>query len=436
MKESSKRSLKVVKGGKAKKTAYSITEQIELAFSKGSPKVYRDTRSGDNWSFRMWVSEENKFYIKALGTKYREEALLKAEELYIEIAGALKDGRRATKLSIPKLLDQYVLHQQNRVTKRLIKPDRLVTIKSRMNVLRKFFKNKTQVSFITGEEFLQYSDFRIQQGVQIYTIKQERSEINALFKWAFREGFITAHQMPRFDELPREAAPRRDALDIEEYRLCYQAIRRLIRKEEKDGNALQLMRWRLFYEWFLISANSGIRFAESRRLQWMHVRRAYRLKGENAPYQNVIEFFLPTSITKTKKDRLVVATAADYVKRLRGHWVDFAGEAPPNDQYLFANPLNPAEEMPKNEYYRCWKLMIKDADLTERFPKLTPYSLRHLYATTRLMNKVDIYDLSKNMGCSVVYIQSHYDHVMTSQMADRLTQIIKDKSVREILPIY
>ena len=92
--------------------------------------------------------------------------------------------------------------------------------------------------------------------------------------------------------------------------------------------------------------------------------------------------------------------------------------------------------MPKPHFYRLWQEMLKEAGLQDRFPKVSPYSLRHLYATTRLMNKVDIYDLSKNMGCSVVYIQSHYDHVMTSQMADRLTQIIEDKSIREILPIY
>lgn len=434
--KSSKRVLKVHKGGKAKEPAYRITDQIELAFSKGKPRVYRDTRTGENWSFRMWVSEENKFYTKALGTKYREEALLKAEELYIDIVGTLKDGRKAVTVSIPRLLDEYLAHQKNRVTKGLIKPDRLVTIKSRLNVLRRFFNKKTQVSFIKAEDFLHYSEFRQGEGITNYVIKQERSEINAVMKWAFNQGYITAHQMPRFDELPRESAPRRDALEIEEYRLCHQAIRRIIKNEKETNNEIRLMRWQLFYEWFLISANSGIRFAEMRRLRWMHIRRAYKLSGENSPYNNVIEIFLPTSITKTKKDRLVVATAADYVKRLRKLWIDFNGKSPENDQLLFANPLNIDEEMPKPHFYRLWQEMLKEAGLQDRFPKVSPYSLRHLYATTRLMNKVDIYDLSKNMGCSVVYIQSHYDHVMTSQMADRLTQIIEDKSIREILPIY
>jgi integrase len=52
----------------------------------------------------------------------------------------------------------------------------------------------------------------------------------------------------------------------------------------------------------------------------------------------------------------------------------------------------------------------------------TVYSLRHTYATQRLLHgDLDYPDLAKNMGTSVAQIERHYSHVTTLQKAAELT---------------
>ena len=50
------------------------------------------------------------------------------------------------------------------------------------------------------------------------------------------------------------------------------------------------------------------------------------------------------------------------------------------------------------------------------------YSLRHYYATQRLLDGVNVYDLSRNMGTSVKQIENHYGHVLATQKSKELIQ--------------
>ena len=59
-----------------------------------------------------------------------------------------------------------------------------------------------------------------------------------------------------------------------------------------------------------------------------------------------------------------------------------------------------------------------------------PYSLRHYYATQRLLDEVSIYDLAKNMGTSVKQIEQHYGHIKTVNKTKELIQKAK-KSKRQ-----
>ena len=51
-----------------------------------------------------------------------------------------------------------------------------------------------------------------------------------------------------------------------------------------------------------------------------------------------------------------------------------------------------------------------------------PYSLRHYYATQRLLEGVNVYDLAKNMGTSVKQIEKHYGHILSTQKTEELVQ--------------
>jgi site-specific recombinase XerD len=75
--------------------------------------------------------------------------------------------------------------------------------------------------------------------------------------------------------------------------------------------------------------------------------------------------------------------------------------------------------LPKEVYYSLWKDLLKRAELHER-DKLTWYSLRHTYATFRLLNGLSVFVLAKNLGTSVKFIEEHYGHVETAQMRDEI----------------
>lgn len=49
-----------------------------------------------------------------------------------------------------------------------------------------------------------------------------------------------------------------------------------------------------------------------------------------------------------------------------------------------------------------------------------PYSLRHYYATERLLKGGNVFDLARNMGTSVKQIEKHYSHVLTTQKTAEL----------------
>ena len=48
------------------------------------------------------------------------------------------------------------------------------------------------------------------------------------------------------------------------------------------------------------------------------------------------------------------------------------------------------------------------------------YSLRHYYATQRLLSRVSVYTLAENMGTSVAMIEKHYGHLKPELAADEL----------------
>jgi integrase len=374
----------------------------------------------------MWISEEDKYFTKSLKTDDLNDALDKAEALYIEVQTTVKEGRKATKISLTVMIDRYLDYQQNRVTKRLIKSDRFGTIKSRILILLRFFPKNKSVYAIKGNDFMSYTEFRQGEGVQLYTIIQERAEMRSFFKWALHQTYISPHQLPVFEEIRNVRANKRTDFLSREYVECYQALRRMVRDEINPRRKKDI---EVFRDFFLIMGNSGIRFAEMRRLKWRLVRNTYKFKSEDAHPDGIAEIYLPADMTKTGVDRTVIATAVPYLKRLRDLYDD-----PGNDDFIFANPKN-GKSLSKQFYYRHWDMMLKEAGLEERFPKLTIYSLRHYYATMKMLKGVPIYDLSLTLGCSVVYIEQHYSHVRSPQVAERISKLVtKDKSLIEVIP--
>ena len=91
------------------------------------------------------------------------------------------------------------------------------------------------------------------------------------------------------------------------------------------------------------------------------------------------------------------------------------------DEYIFRTESG---NTPK-DYHGAFETLLRDAKLLDdkHGGRRTLYSLRHTYATFRLMRGVEIHLLAKQMGTSVAMIEKHYSHLIPSLSADRIVNM-------------
>ena len=177
---------------------------------------------------------------------------------------------------------------------------------------------------------------------------------------------------------------------------------------------------------FLIQSNTGLRFGECRFLKWHYVS---VVKGENK-YPNV-HIRVPAEISKVRKDRTSVGMRGDFFTRIRTYSYHTH-----SDDYIFSD-MQTGKYLDKKVLYKMWHLIMKESGLEESLNDYTYYCLRHTFATYRLQyGKVDIRTLAKVMGCSVTYIEQHYDSARGENMTDYITRGGNEKSkdaVRDVM---
>ena len=102
------------------------TERIDIY---GGKATIKQNKFGV-WQFRMWVSNEKRYYEKSLRTKRRAEAIDKAEEMYFDLQNELKDGRKLFSVSIADAVAIYLEHRKIDVRTKEIVEGRWVTIRA------------------------------------------------------------------------------------------------------------------------------------------------------------------------------------------------------------------------------------------------------------------------------------------------------------------
>ncbi len=112
----------------------------------------------------------------------------------------------------------------------------------------------------------------------------------------------------------------------------------------------------------------------------------------------------------------------EYLKRLWDHRTTELGKTPPPDEVVFCGRSGRSIQTFKKGFQRvlteCGILYQEDGK------KRVPYSLRHTYATMRIMEGVNIYQLASNMGTSIDMIEMYYGKKRTSDPLN-VTEITK-----------
>jgi integrase len=405
---------------------FARTEEIEL--HEGDVLIYRGSRSGKNWQFRMWVREDKKYFRKALGTKDKEIAIERANELYLETHHKLRSGIKVFDTTIGELANNYLKEQEDRIRVGAvgkgsigITQGRYVTIRTQVkNHLCGFLGEQIKLSTIRSDTFRhKYTQYRRKKNpsVRDVTIINERATIGSVFRYALEKGLIQHSQLPLWEEMAKNA-DKREAFELHEWKEIYTYLRSWSKNTTNKKEKLE----RAFIRYFiLLLTNTGLRFGELRLLRWGNV----SIFKEDGLLRSKIN----VEIGKTGK-RTVIGLRGDLFIKIKEQtsWKK-------KDDFVFAD-IDSGDQFKKKTLYKYWNEVIENTSLKNKQPKPVYYSLRHTYATFRLYADVPIDKLAKNMGCEVKFIETHYGHIDPMKVSKVLNQRIKnDDSAKFLLEI-
>lgn len=378
----------------------------------GKAVIYRTKNSGGRYYVRLWLPAEKKYFRKSLRTKNKHEAVANAEKLVIDALADIRAGYKIYSLTFADLMERYIAHQQERADEGNITLGRLETIKTMMRHFIAFVGSDSKSDNVQPTHFQTYFDWRRQDKPNITntTLRNEQAQIQHFYKWASEEGYLNIDIKPKFKELRFVAPSSRPVFTTADYQSFYQFLR-VWHKGYEDP--LDIFYRKLFREFILIKANTGLRFKELRYTKWRDV----SVERKEKATDSIVYIFVPSSLAKNKRDRTAVGVRGDVIQRIKS-MTEFTRDT----DFLFSDPTT-GEPLDKTLLYRLWREAMIGAGLDQRNPPYTFYSLRHYFASMRLQEGgVDVYALSKIMGTSVKNIEDHYGQILVREMGDVLTR--------------
>ena len=168
----------------------------------------------------------------------------------------------------------------------------------------------------------------------------------------------------------------------------------------------------------MVLANTGMRSGEAQLIKWNYVeiKKSVPSQDKRTNYPNV-HIHIPVEISKVRKNRTAIGMRGDIFQRIK----TYSNHTNSHD-YVFAN-RDTGEAVSRKTLYRLWEIIRKESGIGDFVEDYSYYSLRHTFATYRLQfGNVDVFTLSKVMGCSVKYIEEHYGQIQTDKMTDYITR--------------
>ena len=354
----------------------------------------RADHQNPKWTVRLKILNVKGFVVKSTKTTDPFEARRFAEDLYYELDGRI---RRGESIKTPTFRRVFEAWAKSLSPERELYRDRY----SRGNIQRVQpwalrFLGDYRIDRVTDVVLGEYLDWRIKQSSKppmISTLRNERTALNHLFRFARAKGYI--RHIPEIWIRSVRPNPRPDIPEAEWVRLCdYLHIyvgKAPAKNTRRDRIYLQ--------QYILILANTGIRIGEARKLRWRDVSDTRTLNGESR---------VVLTVRGKTGEREVVGNVGveDYLDTLRSLRTDELSAEPPPDEFVFCHPDGSIIGSFKKNFYRAlWEAgVLYGSDGKRR----VPYSLRHTYATMRISEGVNVFQLAANMGTSVEMIEKFY----------------------------
>ena len=253
-------------------------------------------------------------------------------------------------------------------------------------------------------------------------------------QYAVREKYISADRIPQIDRLKYKINDefKRDIFsNLEQYDKYVTYLKRnyITKKHNPDlvsnkRGIKELEKRKIFAEFVLILANAGFRTKELLGIKMSEIIfDAPSLSEEDKKYNVVM--VVRRENAKTGRSRRVIAPVRKRIERIIAAYKKLGITHEPDD-FLFINAAyGRRTALGRMIMYNRLKATLIGSGVQEELDKegksLSPYSFRHFYCYLRLINKVPIHLLAKNMGTSIQKIESTYGHINTELHANVIT---------------
>lgn len=329
--------------------------------------------------------------------KYRELMLLQERtgkihhKSFMAVMGEWKDTQLLSSNKDPKLVKDYV----EKMTRYAVP----------------FFKRFSGLAEVREIHLEQWIDYRrinyLRSRPKDTTIARELAGIKQVFEYAFTREYLPSRlKFPVISATPNP----RPAFTLRQYRRLYRGLNKSL-SNVVGHPAHYRSRFYLKHN-VLVLANSGVRIGELRNLTWADIEPRSDSTG--------IVMYVRG---KTKKRRQVIPQPATekYLNRIKDfRQKELGWDVPPNEPVFCSSDGNSVES-----YKKGFKTLLDSIDLRfdDEGNPFTLYSLRHTYATLRIINGVAHYFIASNMGTSVEMLMNFYGHLVNESVADEITKV-------------
>jgi integrase len=368
----------------------------------------RADHQNPKWTVRLKIPETDGFVVKSTRTTNTHEARRLAEDLYYQLEGRARRGEPINSPTFGRVFDAWsrsLIGQNQRAQKYVNGNIRRIELWA----LRYFRDDR--IDQITENKLGDYIEWRLNQPRRpaVASLKNERTALRQLFAFAKRKGYINEIPELRIKSARPNARP--DIPDAEWKRLCDYLPMFVDKAQDRRR---QRERYYLVL-YILIMANTGIRIGEARRLQWRDISSTSTLTGETRAVLTVRG--------KTGERETVCNVGVDrFLAELKSFRTAELGRIPSDDEHLFCSRGG----VPIGSFKVGFNRVLKEAGVLfgSDGKRRVPYSLRHTYATMRISEGVNIFQLAANMGTSVEMIDDFYGkkRMRDPKMATELTK--------------
>ena len=329
--------------------------------------------------------------------KYRELMLLQERtgkihhKSFMAVMGEWKDTQLLSSNKDPKLVKDYV----EKMTRYAVP----------------FFKRFSGLAEVREIHLEQWIDYRRINYLRLRpkdtTIVRELAGIKQVFEYAFTREYLPSRlKFPVISATPNP----RPAFTLRQYRRLYRGLNKSL-SNVVGHPAHYRSRFYLKHN-VLVLANSGVRIGELRNLTWADIEPRSDSTG--------IVMYVRG---KTKKRRQVIPQPATekYLNRIKDfRQKELGWDVPPNEPVFCSSDGNSVKS-----YKKGFKTLLDSIDLRfdDEGNPFTLYSLRHTYATLRIINGVAHYFIASNMGTSVEMLMNFYGHLVNESVADEITKV-------------